>query len=351
MSITTKPYGKDHHGNSVTQYTMTNATGASVSILDFGGVITQIIVPDRHGKLADVNLGFEDATAYTADSGSMGALIGRVGNRISGAKFELEGKTYPLDANCGKHTLHGGFDNFSVRMWKAEPEEGKEIDTLKLTLTSPDGDHGFPGELAVTVRYTFDDQNRLGIEYRANTNKTTVVNMTNHAYFNLDGHDAPSVEELELQIFADYVGDVDEALIPTGKLIPQKSVAYDFSSPRRVGDVLSHTHIDPDMKAAMGVDFNYCAGNDRQQKLIAILYSPKTGREMRTYTDQPGVQIYTGQGLHQKGKGGVQYHAYSGICLETQHYPDAVHQPQYPSIVLRPEETYFTKTIYAFGVR
>ena len=144
---------------------------------------------------------------------------------------------------------------------------------------------------------------------------------------------------------------MDETLIHTGQLIPQKSVAYDFIKPRRVGDVLSHTHMDPDMKAAMGVDFNYCAGNDRQQKLIAILYSPNTGREMKTYTDQPGVQIYTGQGLHQKGKGGVQYHAYSGICLETQHYPDAVHQPQYPSIVLRPEETYSTKTIYAFGVR
>jgi aldose 1-epimerase len=351
MSISTKPYGKEKHGLPVTEYTLTNAGGAYVSILDFGGVITRIAVPDREGKLADVNLGFDDAMAYTADSGSMGALIGRVGNRISNAKFELEGKTYALDVNCGIHTLHSGYDNYTVRMWEAKPLEGRGVDTLTLSLVSPDGDHGFPGELKVDVRYTFDDQNRLGIEYRANTDKTTVVNMTNHAYFNLDGHDAPNVDDLVLQVFAQYVGDVDETLVPTGKLLPQESVTYDFHTPRRVGDVLAHTQTDPAMKAARGVDFNYCAGSDRQYKLIATLYSPKTGREMKTYTDLPGVQVYTGQGLHQRGKGGVQYHAYSGICLETQRYPDAVNQPQFPSIVLRPEETYYTKTVYAFSVR
>jgi len=351
MSITTRPYGKEQHGNPVTEYTMTNAGGAYVSILDFGGIITRIAVPDRNGKLADVNLGFDDAKAYTADSGSMGALIGRVGNRIAGATFDLEGKTYQLTPNNGVNNLHGGPEGFSLRMWKVKPVEGKGGDALELSLVSPDGDQGFPGELKVNVRYTFDDQNRFGIEYRADTSKTTIVNLTNHAYFNLDGYDALTVENLELQVFADYVTDVDEGLIPNGKLIAQKDVAYGFETPKRLGDVLAHTQSDAAMKAAGGVDCNYCAGKDRQTKCIAVLYSPKTGREMKVITDMPGVQVYTGQGLHQKGKGGVQYCPFSGVCLETQRYPDAIHQPHFPSFVLRPEETYFTRTVYAFGIR
>ena len=351
MSITTKPYGKEHHGLPVTEYTLTNAKGASVSILDFGGIITRILVPDREGKLADVNLGYDDAMAYTADSGSMGALIGRVGNRIADATFDLEGQTYPLGANNGVNNLHGGFDGFNLRMWKVVPEQGKGVDTLRLSLVSPDMDQGFPGELRVEVNYTFDDQDVLGIEYRAATSKTTLINLTNHAYFNLDGCDAPTVEDLELQVFADYVSGVREGLIPDGTMIPQEAVVYGFATPKRLGDVLAHTQTDPAMEPAGGVDFNYCAGNDRMTKCIAVLYSPKTGREMKVITDMPGVQVYTGQGLHQKGKGGVQYRAFSGMCLETQRYPDAIHQAHFPSIVLRPGEVYYTKTDYVFGVR
>ena len=351
MSIASKPYGKEQHGYPVTEYTLTNASDAYVSILDFGGVITRIAVPDSNGKLGDVNLGYDDALAYTADSGSMGALIGRVGNRIAGAAFNLEGNAYPLGANDGKNNLHGGPEGFNLRMWKAEPLAGKGTDTLRLTLVSPDGDQGFPGELKVTVNYTFDDANVLGIEYLATTSKTTIVNLTNHAYFNLDGHDAPDVRDLTLRVFADYVSDVGPGLIPTGRMIPQKDVVYGFDTEKRLGDVLAHTDTDPAMKPAKGVDFNYCAGNDRMTKCIAVLYSPKTGREMKVITDMPGVQVYTGQGLHQKGKGGAQYHAFSGLCLETQRYPDGIHQPHFPSFVLRPQEVYYTKTEYAFSVR
>ncbi len=351
MSITHKPYGLEQHGAPVTEYTLTNAGGAYVSILDFGGIITRIAVPDRQGALADVNLGFDDAIRYTSDHGSMGALIGRVGNRIADAQFTLEGKTYVLGANNGVNNLHGGPEGFNLRMWQAAPQAGNGLDTLTLTLVSPDGDQNFPGTLTVSVTYTFDDACTLGIAYRAVTDQTTIVNMTNHAYFNLEGHDAPDVRDHTLQVFAPCVTAVREGLIPTGKLTPQQDVVYGFETEKRVGDVLAHTQTDPDMKAAGGVDFNYAAGDDRITKLIAVLYSPKTGREMKVMTDLPGVQVYTGQGLHQQGKGGVQYHAYSGLCLETQRYPDAIHHPHFPSIVLRPQEVYYTKTEYCFGVR
>ncbi len=351
MSITTRPFGKDQHGTPVTEYTLTNAGGAYVSILDFGGIITRIAVPDRAGTLADVNLGFDDASRYTVDHGSMGALIGRVGNRIAGAHFTLDGRAYQLGKNDGENNLHGGPEGFNLRMWQAQPEAGKGEDALTLTLVSPDGDQNFPGTLSVTVTYTFDDACRLGIAYRAQTDKTTLVNLTNHAYFNLDGHDAPDVRDLTLQVFADSITEAGPGLIPTGRLIAQTEKPYGFATERRVGDVLALTESDPDMKAANGVDFNYAAGDDRIDKLIAVLHSPKTGREMKVYTDMPGVQVYTGQGLHQLGKGGVQYHAYSGLCLETQRYPDAIHHKHFPSIVLRPGETYLTKTTYAFGVR
>ncbi len=351
MSITQKPFGTEHHGNPVTQYTLQNAQGAYVSILDFGGIITSIVVPDRQGKLADVNLGFADAMAYTSDSGSMGALIGRVGNRIAGATFDLEGETYTLGANNGPNNLHGGPEGFNLRMWQAVPMEGQGVDSLTLTLVSPDGDQGFPGKLSVKVTYTFDDACALGITYHATTDKTTIVNLTNHAYFNLDGHDAPDVRALELQVFADYVTQAGEGLIPTGKLLPQEAVPYGFATAKKLGDVLALTNTNADMQAAGGVDFNYAAGNDRMTKRIAVLYSPKTGRQMEVVTDMPGVQVYTGQGLHQKGKDGVQYGPYSGLCLETQRYPDAIHQPHFPSFVLRPEEVYLTTTTYRFSVR
>lgn len=351
MSITTKPYGHDQHGAPVTEYTLTNAGGAYVSILDFGGIITSIVVPDRHGKLADVNLGYADAGRYTSDHGSMGALIGRVGNRIAGARFDLDGKTYVLGANNGPNNLHGGPEGFNMRMWQAAPKAAACMDALELTLVSPDGDQNFPGTLHVTVTYTFNDACALGIHYRATTDKTTLVNLTNHAYFNLDGHDAPDVRDHTLQVFAECVTEAGPGLIPTGRLIPQADVVYGFETEKRVGDVLAHTDTDPAMQAAGGVDFNYAAGDDRLQKMIAVLYSPQTGREMRVVTDLPGVQVYTGQGLHQQGKGGVTYHAYSGLCLETQRYPDAIHHRHFPSIVLRPGEVYLTTTTYHFGIR
>ena len=350
MSITQRPFGVTPAGEQVTEYTMTNREGACVSVLDFGGIITRILVKDRNGRLDDVNLSFEDIGVYARGlSGSMGMLIGRVGNRIRGAAFELEGQRYTLPGNDNGNCLHGGV-GFGLRMWKVQPAAA-EGDALELTLRSEDGDQGFPGTLEVKVTYTFNDQNELGIHYQARTDKATLCNLTNHAYFNLDGHASASVRDLELQINADLVTEVGEGLIPTGRLIPVGEVPYDFTKPTRIGDVLDRMPECPGMTMAKGVDFNYCAGGDRQTKRIATLYSPRTGRLMEVITDQPGVQCYTANFLDIDGKEGVHYGPYSGVCLETQHYPDAIHQPQFPSIVLRPQDTYDSFTIYRFGIR
>jgi len=352
MSITMKPFGTTPAGEQVTEYTLTNATGASVSICDFGGIVTKILVPDRDGKLADVNLGHDCVDEYAGPrSGSMGMLIGRVGNRIADATFDLEGETYTLTPNNGPNNLHGGPVGFGVRMWQAEPAEIDGDPALILHLISEDGDQGFPGRVEVQVTYAWSKDNELLIHYEAVTDKTTIINMTNHAYFNLDGHDAGCICAQELQINAPYVNEVRPGLIPTGKLTPVGETNYDFSAMRNIGEVLAKTESDPVMAPAGGVDFNFCAGRDRETKVIATLYSPKTGRVMDVITDQPGVQCYTGNNLNVDGKGGVHYGKYAGICLETQHYPDAIHHPEFASVVLRPQDTYDTFTIYRFGVR
>lgn len=352
MSITTRPFGTTPSGIPVTEYTLTNASGASVSISEFGGAITRIMVPDRDGRLADVNLGFDNVDVYAGGKGgSMGMLIGRVGNRIKGGTFDLEGETYTLPQNNHGNCLHGGTVGFGMRMWTAEPVELEDTQALILTLISEDGDQGFPGTLRVRVTYTFSDNNELGIHYQAQTDRTTIINLTNHAYFNLEGHDAGDVRDHRLQINADLYTEVGEGLIPTGRLLPVAGSAIDFTEMTRVGDVLDRTPTDPAMTLAGGVDFNFCAGRDRETKRIASVYAPRSGRTMDVITDQPGVQCYTGNNLNHDGKDGVHYGPYAGLCLETQHYQDSIHQPHFPSIVLRPEDVYDTLTVYRFGTR
>ena len=345
MQIVKKAYGRSGHQNPVTEYTMTNASGASVSVLDLGGTVTRILMPDKNGVPGDVVLGYDDASGYLNNGGYLGALIGRCGNRIGGAGFTLDGSTYTLQANDGKNNLHGGPHGFDRRMFAVEELAGG----LRLSLSSPDGDQGFPGTLKVTADYLLDDDNAFTIRYHAVTDKPTIVNLTNHSYFNLDGHDAGDIRDLVLQVYAGSVTEADDGLIPTGKLIPARDVVYGFQAPTRIGTVLDHP--DAAMKNAGGVDFNFCAGNAGQEKLIAALYSPKTGREMQVFTDLPGVQVYTGQGLNQSGKDGIHYRAYGGLCLETQCYPDAIHHKEFPSVILRPGEEYSTATSYRFSVR
>ena len=340
-----RPFGNDLNGHPVTEYTLTNSSGASVSVLDLGGIITRILMPDRNGILGDVVLGYDDAASYLTNGGYLGALIGRFGNRIGGAAFSLDDKTYTLEANNGPNNLHGGPDGFDRRIFEVEETDSG----LRLSLMSPDGDQGFPGTLKLVADYSLSDDHAVSIHYHATTDQPTVINLTNHSYFNLDGKGAKDVKDHVLQVFADHVTEADATLIPTGKLLPTADLVYGFQAPTKVGDVLDRP--DAAMKNAGGVDFNFCAGKDREEKLIATLYSPGTGREMQTLTDLPGVQIYTGQGLNQTGKDGLQYHAYSGICLETQRYPDSIHHPHFPSVILRPGEEYTSHTIYRFSVR
>ncbi len=350
MAITKKPFGTLQSGAAVTEYTLTNGIGASVSIIDFGGTITKLCVPDREGNLGDVVLGFDDLT-YEGNGASMGAIIGRFGNRIGGAEFQLDGKTYTLAKNDGNHSLHGGNIGYNKRMWAAKAISGEGEDRLELTLTDPDMYEGFPGTLELSVTYVWDDKCNLGIIYHATTDKSTVINLTNHSYFNLSGCDGRDVKGHVLQVNAGYVTEADAELIPTGKLIPQTEVTYNFAQPVTIGSVLEKMDGDVAMKGAGGVDFNYCLGRDRERKLAAVLYSPETGREMQVLTDEPGVQIYTGNNLNHDGKNGVHYGSFAGVCLETQHYPDSIHHPQFQSVVLRPCDVYHTETVYAFSVR
>ena len=345
MQITKKPFGFSKHNLPVTEYTMVNASGASISVLDLGGIVSRIMVPDKGGVLGDVVLGYDDAEGYLKNNGYLGALIGRCGNRIGGASFELDGKPYTLRANNGKNNLHGGPEGFNERMFSVEELENG----LRLSLVSPDGDQGFPGTVQLTADYLFGDDNALTIRYRAVTDKPTIVNLTNHSYFNLNGQGSGDVKNFVLQMFTDSVNEADDGLIPTGNFIPAKDVVYGFQAPTRIGEVLDHP--DATMRKAGGVDFNFCASDAGREKKIATLYSPNTGRELQVYTDLPGVQVYTGQGLNQTGKGGVLYKPYFGICLETQAYPDAIHHENFPSVVLRPGDEYKTETSYRFSVR
>lgn len=353
MSISTTNFGKTAKGETVTRYTLTNRSGSSVSILDFGGIVQSIIVPDKSGDLDDVALGFDDVATYEGpSSGHMGMLIGRVGNRIANAQFTLDGKVYHLTANNGRNNLHGGPVGFGKRMWQAQPvEQGESGDSLILTLVSEDGDQGFPGRLDVKVTYTFTKEDDLIIHYEAETDRPTIINLTNHTYFNLFGHDVCDIRDMVLQIFAEKVTDVGQDLIPTGELVDATEDAWDFTKPRRLGNTISLSKANLRLLGAGGVDFNYCVGDNGKMKQVAVLTARKfVGRYMEVYSDQPGVQCYTAQGLNVKGKDNVEYVPYSGVCLETQHYPDAVHHPNFPSIVLRPGEKYDTTTIYKFRV-
>ncbi|MCP5382802.1 MAG: galactose mutarotase [Kordiimonadaceae bacterium] len=350
--ISVKQFGVLDDGRSVQVYTLKNSTGSSIDILDLGGIITAINVPDREGHLADIALGFDNAKQYLTDSPYMGALVGRYANRIARGKFSLDGNDYTLAINNIGNALHGGIVGFDKKIWQSTARTTDDAAMLTLTLLSSDGDEGYPGALTATVTYTFDDQNRLTIAYHATTDKATVINLTNHSYFNLNGHNAGSILDHVMMIKAGTYTPVDETLIPTGEMAPVNGTVFDFESPKPIGRDIGAG--EQQIQFGLGYDHNWVleksAPNDFE--LAATVYSPKSGRMINLYTDQPGLQFYTGNFLDGTvaGKENANYQKRGAFCLETQHFPDSPNHPNFPTTVLRPGETYETTTVFEFGV-
>jgi len=302
---------------------------------------SDILVPDKNGKVDDVNLGLDTVADYEDRSRYFGALCGRVANRIKGASFELEGNTYKLHVNNGPNHLHGGKVGFDKQVW-ASKIEGTE---LVLTLVSPDGDEGYPGTLTTEVRYSLDDAGCFTLEYSATTDKTTVLNLTNHSYFNLAGHGSGELKDHVLMIPAESYLPLDDESIPFGEQRSVEGSAYDLREPKRLGDVMDKV---PGGKA---YDNNFCLGMPGVLKLAARVEHPPSGRTMTCVTTEPGIQLYTCCHLGDTaGKAGAKYGRFGAFCLEAQHYPDSVHNPGYPSTVLRPGQTYTQTTHYTFGL-
>lgn len=347
MSIVVSPFGRSPSGMPVHKITMTRQQ-ISVSLVDFGAHLASVICPDRTGKLGDVCLGFDNLTGYATHGHSyIGATVGRYANRIGGAAFTLNQKEYRLFANDGENTLHGGKEGFDKKLWTHQAEKMPSFDRVTMSYISRDGEEGFPGTLRVQVTFQLDDAARLTIAYTAESDLDTVVNLTNHAYFNLAckgdvlGH--------LIKIDADSVVETEDDLIPTGVLMPVGGTVYDLREVQRIGDVIVRKQEHPMFSATDGFDSCYVL-NGNGMRACAWVREPVSGRELTVYTDQPGLQFYSGQGLDCQGKGGVHYGAYAGLALETQHYPDSINQPAFPSTALKAGDVYRTKTIYQFGL-
>ncbi len=352
MAITSKVFGTTHHGEQVSLFTMTNHAGASVSILELGAIITSIIVPDRNGTLADVTLGFDSLDRYEGDHAFMGDIVGRYGNRIAKAAFTLDGVTHHLAVNDHQNHLHGGKEGFNTKVWKlVSATEGASADSVKLHYLSPDMEENYPGALDVNVTYTWDDDCNLSIRYEATTDKATPCNLTNHTYFNLAGHDHGTVLDHVVFIDADVVTAVDSELIPTGGYMPVAGTPLDLREGALLEDGIREKDSCTSMVWAGGYDHNYVLRKGNAMALAAFVYHEESGRSMEVITDQPGVQLYTActTDCH-GGRGGMHYGHFSGLCLETQHFPDSPNHPNFPSAILRPGEKYDTTTIYAFRV-
>lgn len=334
--------------SKVTKYTLVNKAGHYVSISTLGGTVTNLVVPDKDGKLADVVLGFDTLDGYLKDSPYFGCITGRVCNRIANGKFTLDGKEYTLPTNNGKHSLHGGTYGLDKMVWAAEVGKGEP--SIKLTYTSPDGAQGYPGNLTCTVTYTWTDANELKIDYTATTDKATVVNLTNHSYFNLAGHASGTILDHELNLLADKYTPTDDSLIPTGKLDPVKGTPFDFTTATKIGARIKEIKADP-----VGYDLNYAHGSKREEKarLVATVTEPASGRVLEVFSTEPGIQFYSGNFLDGKvkGKGGAVYQQYQAFCLEDQFFPDSPNQKAFPSVVLKPGDTYTHATVYKLGVK
>lgn len=345
MSIEKEGFGKTPDGKKVFAYTLTNANGLKAQIITYGGIVTSLSVPDRDGNFADIVLGYDGLDQYINDSVYFGAIIGRYANRIAQGKFTLDGTEYTLAKNNAPNHLHGGPKGFHKVVWNGQAIEQDDGPALKLTYTSRDTEEGYPGNLSCTVIYTLTNNNELKISYEAQTDKPTVVNLTHHSYFNLAGYNSRDILGHELTINADSYTPPDDTSIPTGEIKSVKGTALDFTSPMVIGKRIS------EIKG--GYDHNYVLNRSGSSLVFAArVREPGSGRIMEVYTTEPGIQFYSGNFLDGtiKGKGAV-YEQHSGLCLETQHYPDSPNKHQFPSVVLRPGEKYSSLTVYRFSTK
>ena len=351
-----KPFGQLADGRAVTLYTLTGPRGLVVEIMDYGASIVSIRTPDRTGKVADVSLGFSNFKDYAEKSPFFGSVVGRVANRIANARFALDGKTYVLAANNSPGdlpcSLHGGNVGFDKVIWHAEPSEMGGLPAVRLHYLSKDGEEGYPGNLNVQVVYSMTQDNGLRIDYEATTDAPTPVNLSNHAYFNLRGEGNGNILDHELTLNASGYTPVDKGLIPTGEINPVKGTPFDFTTPHRIGGRINDA--DEQLKFGGGYDHNFAL--DRKGtglELAATVYEPTSGRVLELLSTEPGLQFYSGNFLDGGivGKSGKPYPYRSAIVLETQHYPDSINQPKFPSTVLRPGETYKSATVFRFSTR
>ena len=345
-------FDKTPDGRDVDIYTLKSKGGAEARVISYGGIVVSLKVPDREGRLADVVLGFDDLDGYRgAGSTYLGALIGRYGNRIARGRFTLDGVEYRLATNNGPNHLHGGVVGFDKVLWAVRPLKARGGSALELTYVSRDGEEGYPGNLSVRVVYTLTDANELRIDYDATTDKDTVVNLTNHSYFNLAGEGSGNILGHLLTLDSDRFLPTDPTSIPTGELRPVAGTPFDFTKPTAIGARIETD--DEQLKWAKGYDHTYVVrGRMGTLRRAARVEEPKTGRVMDVWTTEPGVQLYTGNYLNGlAGKGGHTYDFRTGFCLETQHYPDSPNKPDFPSTVLRKGGRYRTTTVYKFSAR
>jgi aldose 1-epimerase len=344
-----RTFGKMANGQAIDLYTLTNRNGMEVGITNYGGRVVSILVPDRLGKLADVVLGFDSLDGYLSDNPYFGALVGRYANRIAHGSFALDGVHYTLARNNGPNSLHGGLEGFDKRVWKAREFSGDQP-ALELTYLSKDGEEAYPGNLSVKVVYSLTDSNELRVDYTATTDKDTVLNLTNHSYFNLAGQGNGDVLKHELMIPADRFTPIDDTLIPTGELRTVEGTPFDFRKSSAIGARINENN--EQLKFGKGYDHNFVLNQKGDGlTLAARVTEPESGRVLEVLTTQPGLQFYSGNFLDGTihGKGGKIYGRRSALCLETQHFPDSPNKPGFPSTELKPGQTYHETTIYKFS--
>ena len=349
MSAEEESFGQTPDGRGVDLYTLTNTNGLRAKITNYGAILVSLEVPDRDGNLADITLGYDNLDDYVKRGAFFGATVGRYANRIGGAKFVLDGTEYKLAANNGENHLHGGIKGFDKVVWKLDDlktESNKAV--VKMSYISEDGEEGYPGNMACTVTYTLTEDNELKISYEAETDKTTVVNLTNHSYFNLAGQGTGDILGHELTLNADKYTPVDEGLIPTGEIRSVKDSPMDFTLPTPIGSRIK--------QVGDGYDHNYVLNSGPDLSGLALaarVYEPTSGRVMEIYTTEPGVQLYTGNFLDGTltGKAGKVYKKHYAFCLETQHFPDSPNKPNFPSAVLLPGQKYTSVTVHKFSTR